>query len=622
MDTRLLKHYEGELAYLREMGAEFATAFPKIASRLGMNGTEVLDPYVERLLEGVAFLSARVQLELELQFPTFTSQLLEIVYPHYLAPTPSMTVVQFVPDAGLTKGFTLPRGTVLRSAFLEGEQTPCQFQTSQDCTLWPVEIAEAEYIDGRGELVAAGIARDVEARAAIRLRLRRIGGEPISELDMDSLTLFFPAGSGANWTLHELFCSDVAAVHARSTDRRADWSMPLVNGAVVPRGMEPSDALLPVPRRSFDGYRLLQEYFAMPERFHFVDLKGIGPALGRAGADEVDIYVVLRNGRPEVAPAVSPAAFALHATPAVNLFQKRCDRIQISGRNYELQVLPDRTAPLDYEVIAVEKVAGISDSGQEDVEFLPFYSPSELTAAGSGHPAYFTLSRRMRQRSEGERLKGVRTSYLGSETYLTLVDARQAPYSDRLEQLSVMALCSNRDLPLLLPGTTADIFHLPDGGPVASIRTLVAPTKPRPTLAQGDAAWRLISHLSLNYLSITDGGGAGGAAALRELVGIYAPLSDRITEKQIEGLVSVGTRPIVRRLTDELLSTAVRGIEITLTFDESYFEGTSVYCMAAVLERFFCRYVTINSFTETVLRTSQRGEVVRWRPLPGRDRVI
>lgn len=625
MDTRLLKHYEGELAFLREMGAEFAQAYPKIAARLGMDGTEVLDPYVERLLEGTAFLSARVQLELELQFPAFTSHLLEIVYPHYLSPTPSMMVVQLQPDAAnaaMKDGYVLPRGTRLRSALSENEQTACVFQTAHEVTLWPVEVAEAEYIDGRGELVAAGMARDIEARAAIRLRLRRIGGERISELSLDRLTLFMPPQSGRSWELHELLATEVMGLAARSTDRRADWVQPLVHGAAVPKGLGPEDALLPVPRRSFDGYRLLQEYFAMPERFHFVELQGLGPAIGRAAGADVDIYILLRDGRPELAPAVTPQAFALHATPAINLFHKRCDRIHVTARDVEHHVVADRTAPMDYEIYAIEQVTGIGNSGADDIDFLPFYSATDLTAAGNTHSAYYTLVRRMRQRSENERLRGVRTSYLGSETFLSLVDARQAPYAADLEQLAVNAVCSNRDLPLLLPGNTPDLFHLPDGGPVASIRTLISPTRPRPTLAQGDTSWRLISHLSLNYLSLIENGSSDGAAPLRELVGIYAPQADKITEKQIEGMLSVTSRPIVRRMSDEVLSTAVRGIEITLTFDESFFEGTSVYLMGAVLERFFRKYVTINSFTETVLRTQQRGEIARWKPQGGLGQLL
>ena len=625
MDTRLMKHYESELLFLRDMGAEFAEAYPKIASRLGMEGVEVLDPYVERLLEGVAFLSARVQLELELQFPAFTSNLLEIVYPHYLAPTPSMMIAAFEPDIGnsaVKSGYVLPRHTVLRSRLAEGEQTPCEFRTSADLALWPIEIAEAEYIDGRGELVAAGVAGHTDARAAVRLRLRRKDGDKIAKLPMDDLTVYLGGGGGNGWALLELLCTQTLGLCGRSTDRRADWAQPLTAGRVRPRGFEQSEALLPTPRRSFDGYRLLQEYFAMPERYLFVELKGLQPALERAEGSDVDIYILLGETRREIGPMVTPEAFTLHAVPAINLFPKRCDRIHVRSTETEQHIVPSRTAGLDFEIYSLDQVVGISGEGEEDVVFRPFYSSTDFTAAGEMHPAYYSIRRRMRQRSEKERLRGVRTSYLGSEVYLTLVDRNQAPYAAALDQLAVRALCSNRDLPMLLSTGDKDVFQLPEGGPVKSIRLPVSPTRPHPTLAQGDTAWRLISHLSLNYLSIVETGRGSAPEALRELIGLYAPLGDRVTEKQLEGIVGVASRPIVRRMSDEVLSTAVRGLEITIEFDESFFEGTSVFVLGAVLERFLRRYATINSFTETVLKTQKRGEIARWRPERGLGRMI
>ena len=318
-----MKHYESELLYLRDMGSEFAEAYPKIASRLGMEGTEVLDPYVERLLQGVAFLSARVQLELELQFPAFTGNLLEIVYPHYLAPTPSMMIAAFEPDvanSAVKNGYVLPRHTSLRSRLSEGEQTSCEFRTAADVTLWPLEIAEAEYIDGRGELVAAGVAGQLDARAAIRLRLRRTDGGQMAELPLDRLTLHTRAGATNGWQLLELLCTQTQGLCGRSTDRRADWAEPLAGGTVTPKGFERDEALLPTPRRSFDGYRLLQEYFALPERFLFVELTGLRAAVRRAEGQDVDIYILLREGRRDIAPTVVPEAFLLHAVPAINLF--------------------------------------------------------------------------------------------------------------------------------------------------------------------------------------------------------------------------------------------------------------------------------------------------------------
>jgi type VI secretion system protein ImpG len=625
MDTRLLKHYENELAFMRDMGAEFAQAYPKIASRLGIDGVEVVDPYVERLLEGVAFLTARVQLELELQFPALTSNLLEIVYPHYLAPTPSMMVAAFEPDmqnAALEDGYLIPRHTEMRSEVTDQDHTPCVFRTSTDVTLWPVEITEAEYIDGRGELVAAGVAQGTDAKAGIRLRLARYGDMPIADLSLDRLTLFLNEQGGKNWALHELLGTQVTGVVGRSTDRRADWVASLPNGGVWPKGFDRDEALLPTPRQSFDGYRLLQEYFAMPERFHFVELTGLSMALTRAKGSDVDIYILLQNGDPEIASGISPEAFTLNATPAINLFHKRCDRVHVTSSRVEHHVVGDRTAPLDFEIYALESLTGISAGGSEDIPFRPFYSADDLTAAGDVHTAYFTQSRKMRQRSEKERLRGVRTSYLGSELFVSLVDNAQAPYGEHLDQLAVQALVTNRDLPLLLPTGGRDVFHLPSGGPVAHIYTPVAPTRPRPTLAYGDTAWRLISHLSLNYLSLVEEDSGQGAAALRELIGIYAPLGSKVIEKQLEGLTAVSSRPIVRRMADEVLSTAVRGLEITVTFDESFFEGTSAYALGAVLERFFRKHVSINSFTETVLVTQSRGEITRWRPETGLGRIV
>ena len=624
MDTRLLRHYETELTFLREMGAEFAASFPKIAGRLGMEGTEVLDPYVERLLEGCAFLTARVQLELELQYPAFTNHLLDIVYPHLMAPTPSMMIAELTPDmanAALSEGALLPRGTALRSDLAEGTQTACVFTTAHDLTLWPIAITQAEYIDGRGELVAAGVVTGIEARAAIRLRLKRPGGAPLDELPLDRLTLFVGGNGNTGWKLHELLCGDCSAVVARGTDRRADWVLPL-RGGIAQRGIDRADALLPTPRRSLDAYRLLQEYFALPDRFYFADICGLAPAMTRCDSDEIDLYVLLRNGRTDIAANVTADAFRLHCVPAINLFARRCDRVPITVADSEQHVVVDRTAALDYEVHSLVSVTGISGKGGADQPFRAFYSADEFTAASGGASAFYSQSRKMRQRTERERLKRTRTNYLGSELFVTLVDIANAPWPPGLSQLAVRAMVTNRDLPLLLPTGGKDVFHLPGGGPVAAITTPVPPTRPVPSLAQGESAWRLISNLSLNYLSLVDTETGTGAEALRELVGLYAPTGDRVVQKQLEGITRVESRPIVRRMADGMLSTAVRGLEISITCDEDYFEGSGPFLLASVLQRFFANYVSLNSFTETVLKTPQRGEIARWRPEKGLGQIL
>ena len=180
MDPRLLRYYNQELQHLRETGAEFAEQFPKIAARLGMHGLEVDDPYVERLLEGVSFLAARVQLKLDAQFPGFTQALLEIVYPHYLAPTPSMLIAQLNPDANdpnLAGGVRVPRGTAMSSLPAADDATACEFRTAHDVTLWPIEIVSAGYFSFAPDLPLNQLPVAHRITGGLRIRLRATRGE-------------------------------------------------------------------------------------------------------------------------------------------------------------------------------------------------------------------------------------------------------------------------------------------------------------------------------------------------------------------------------------------------------------------------------------------------------------
>lgn len=625
MDTRLLKYYETELGFIREMGAEFAEAYPKIASRLGMDGIEIDDPYVERLVESFAFLTSRIQLELEMRYPQFTQHLLEIIYPHYLAPVPSMSIAQITPEAGLDKAYTVARGTRMRTPLYEGDQTACEFRTAHEIDLWPLEISEAQYFASRGEVVAAGFGDGNNARAALRLRLKGPSGMKLNTLDLRHLDIFLPGQDQGPWTLYEHLMADSIGILGRSVNRRDDWIEFPADAKVTARGFDAEDALLPFPGQSFDGYRLLQEFFALPQRFFFVRLAGLDKIMARVDQkNEVDIHILFKDARPELQQLITPDNFALYCTPVVNLQQMRCDRVQVQRKDADHYVVVDRTAPMDYEIYAIESVDGISSEDVDDIEFRPFYAADDFTAAGESHEAYYAVRRRMRQRSERQKLKGTRTSYLGTDVFLSLVDRSEAPYQGDLEQLAVKALCTNRDLPMMVQtkGEVGD-FEPVSGGPIKGIAALTKLSSPKPSMAvDGSAAWRLISHLSLNYVSIDDGDRGTAAAAIRELLGIYTPKGDRNLQKQLEGIVSVETKQIVRRMSDEVLSTAVRGLEVTVTFDESYFEGTGIYLLGAVLESFFAKYVSLNSFTETVIRSTERGEIARWKPRSGRRRTI
>jgi len=626
MDPLLLSLYNRELQYIRELGSEFAKDFPKIAGRLGIEDLECADPYVERLLEGFAFLSARVHLKLEAEFPRFTQHLLETVYPHYLAPVPSMAVVKFQPDlteGALAEGYEVPRGTALRGTMGRGEQTACEYRTAQKTMLWPLEIVEAEYV-GRDVSHVSLPTKLRSARSGLRLKLRTTAGLKFSDLALDSLQIFFGGGQRALRLYEQVFANLMGVVKRSGSSSSIPVELP---GATVARvGFSDDEALLPVSPRSFQGYRLLQEYFSFHQRFLFIELRGLQPAIRATSEHEMELLLLFNRSDPRLENVVDASDFNLFCAPAINLFPHSADRIHVGRTEFEYHVVPDRTRPMDLEVFQVLGLTGYGQQAKTQQRFRPLYAMSDTYRDNAPDGlAYFSVRRQQRVASDRQQLQGPRSSYIGGEVFVSLVDALHAPYSRELVELDVQTLCTNRDLPLLMPlGMGKTDFTLEIGAPVSSIRCVAGPSEPRPSLAQGTGApsWRLVNHLSLNYLSLVDTDQRGGAVALRELLRLYSdPLAPEFG-KQIDGVQSVQSRGIVRRIPGSGPIAFGRGTEISLTFDETSFEGFGVFLLAAVLSEFFARYASINSFTETVLRTVDRGEVTRWPVQIGRRQVL
>ncbi len=616
MDPRLLEFYNRELLYIRELGGEFSRDFPKIAGRLGLDGFECADPYVERLLEGFAFLAARVHLKLDDEFPKFTDHLLEIVYPHYLCPTPSMAIVQFEADPGqgkLEEGFVLDRGTSLRSLMGIGEQTTCEYRTSQPVTLWPINISEAAYTSR--DVVSMRLpSRMKDVKSVLRVRLKSTNGGLFSDMATDRLPIYIRGSDTRAMLLYEQIFADAQGVVLSWMNGPNEESVE-VKSPILPMGFDDSQALLPVVSRSFQGYRMLSEYFAFQQRFLFFELTDLNRYLRRCKSNQVDIIIPFGRLQPRLENVVDAANFGLYCTPAINLFPHRADRIHVNDAEVEFHLVPDRTRPMDFEVHSVLGVTGYDQDSDTMERFRPFYEVSNSDVEGQHPPnQYYALRRTQRELSSKHRRKGPRTSYVGSEVYVSIVDADQSPYKSSLSQLDLRIMCTNRDLPLSMPvGKSTTDFTLETGAPVRSIRCLAGPTEPKPSFceAAGERSWRLISHLSLNYLSLVDGDGKG-AAALREMLSLYQEVYETEAVRQSEGLVSVNAKAIVHRLSQRGPLTFGRGLEVTVTCDESRFEGSGVFLLGAVLSEFFSKYVSINSFTQTVLRTLERGEVMRW----------
>lgn len=624
MDPRLISHYKQELEHLKEMGREFGLQFPKIAGRLNINDQDVKDPYVERLLEGFAFLAARIQLKLDAEFPQFAQRLVEILYPNFLSPIPAMLIAQLTPkqgDAALVDGVAIKRGTALLMPPAGAGATECRFRTAHDLSLWPLEIAGAEYFSHASNLPLERKPEWKRFGAGVRISLKTTAELDFSKIALQDLRLHCSGSDEIAYRLHELICGNALGIFVSTRTASGVQHQTLEADAIVPVGFEEEHALLPVTLRGFEGYRLLQEFFAFPQRFMFFDLCGVGELLRQLGGQEADIVILFSRGDPALLRLVDNTAFSLNCVPAINLFEHRCDRIHIERETQELHVVPDRVRPMDFEVHGITTVKGYGVGLDSERQFVPLYSA--FHSEDQQQQAYFAAKREPRIQSSTQRRDGLRSSYIGTEVFISLVDPREAPFADDLQQVAVTALCSNRDLPILVPksGTGNDLTLL-QSAPVESVRISKGPSRPASANGQGRAAWSLINQLTLNHVALVDTDQQQGATALRQMLRLYASEGDATHQRLIDGLRSIVQKQTVRRLPMPGPIAFGRGVELELTVDEMAFQGSSAFLLGCVLERFFARHVSLNSFTETRVQSLTRGTIMSGRPRCGARLVL
>src|SRR5512140_2773646 len=345
MRDELLGYYERELTFLRQMGKEFAEKYPKIASRLLLEPDKCEDPHVERMLEGFAFLASRVHLKLDDEFPQLTEALLDVLYPHFLAPVPSLSIVQFLLDperANLQAGHTIPRGSTLASPPVRG--TPCRFRTAYPVSIWPVEVSSVRF-----ELPPPA-SPYTAARTVLRLGIRSLGGLPLSELKekvseieehpFARLRFFLHGEAKMVHALYEHLFNNTVALELEAGPKDARVSVPLPLEAIRPVGFEKDEGLLPYTSRSFLGYRLVQEFFTFPEKFLFFDVAGLDAITSRGAQDSLDIVFFGTKPFP-LEKSVNAQTFRLNAAPIVNLFSQLTEPIKLTRLQTEYRVIPD-----------------------------------------------------------------------------------------------------------------------------------------------------------------------------------------------------------------------------------------------------------------------------------------
>ncbi len=613
MNHELLPYYERELLFIRQMAAGFAEQYPDRAAALKLDGSGSEDPHVERLVESFALIAGRIQRKIEDEFPEITEALLDVLYPHYLRPIPSMAIAQFEADpeqGNLTSGYRVPRGSSLYSSPVGG--TVCRFRTAYPVELWPLEIVSAGFSQATqlGIGAAAG-----DAPFALRIECRCLGAADLSKLSMRDLRLFLSGDSQAAHTLYELLFNSVLRVMVRRIDTARIAPLHTVPSPALRQvGFSRDEEMLPYSDRSFQGYRLLQEYFAFPEKFLFFDLTNLD-RIPKAELGQQFEFLILftdfeRRERVRLLEqVVDRSMFQLGCAPVVNLFERFAEPIRVSHTQTEYRVIPDIHAPAATEVYSVNRVTSASQTSGEPREYRPFYSFRHAEHGSHQQDAFWQSVRRPSERS-GDK---------GTEVFLSLLDLDFKPSLPPVESLSVEVTCTNRDLPERLP--VALMFGELDmeSATVLRIRFARAPTAAiRPPLRRG-LQWRLISHLSLNHLSIV----TGGVEALRELLKLYDFTGSPTIVRQIEGISAIASRSKVARVSSPYGLAFCPGIHVELSVDEEQYVGSGVFLLASVLERFFGLYSGLNSFSQLSVKTLQRkGALREWPPRAGEQIVL
>ncbi|MEW5979689.1 MAG: type VI secretion system baseplate subunit TssF [Acidobacteriota bacterium] len=620
MRDELLGYYERELTFLRQLGAEFADKYPKIASRLLLEPDKCEDPHVERIIEAFAFLAGRIHLKIDDELPQITESLFNILYPHYLAPIPSMSIVQFSLDpaqAQLTSGYTIDRGSLLYSRPVQG--TPCRFRTCYPVTLWPIEMTAAS-LESPDRLLS----RTTRTESMLRISLRCINGADLADLKkgldeqaggIDRLRFYINAEWQMAYSLYEMLLNQAVRVELRPAGKkpgaRSAQPVALPPSCLQPVGFELDEGMLPYGPHSFPGYRLLTEFFAFPDKFLFFEVTGLDEAAKAGFGDQWEIVIYFQE-EPRTRVQVDTSTFQLGCCPIVNLFKKIAEPIQLTHQQNEYQVVPDVHRQMATEVYSVDSVYSTDPTVQQTRHYQPFYSYKHGFGEES-EQAFWFASRRPSQRKDDA----------GTEVYLSFVNLGFNPEVPAAETVTAQVSCTNRDLPAKLPfGGREGDFELEGGRGLSRVRCLRKPTATlRPPLRRG-AQWRLLSHLSLNHLSITSGED-GAPDALQEILMLYDFTNSAATRKQIKGIQRVSSRRVVRQMGSLAGVSLVRGIETTIEFDEEQYVGSGVFLFASVLERFLGLYSSLNSFSQLVATTRQReGILKRWPARAGTQIVL
>lgn len=652
MSEQLRANYDQELRNFRRMAYEFANDNKVEAKLLGLDKDKCTDTHVERMIEAFALLTSRIRTKIDDDFPELTDAMFSVLYPHYLAPLPSMGIVQFEPPASasdLTKGLHIPKLSQLHAQevpfeifdadYGESRDTSlsskivsisCKYRTVYPTTVWPIKLIKAELRTGSYPGSWKTV-KKYEANSILQLKFQVSGGKSFEDLNLSTLRLFLRGDDILTSSLYELLLNQIrwpatepgleGISFRNSADPQAQTITPLEKkSCFTPVGFEKDEGILPYIDHAFMGYRLLTEFFAYREKFLFVDLHGWQEARrgGALQSSEVEVLIYLKTALPNnLEQAINEKTFCLGATPIVNLFEIVPDAIERSHQRYDY---PVRLPPC-HEVIQIRDVKHTDPIQEETREYHPFY---DFRHGDREHHRAYWYTKRRASLSKHDR---------GSHVDIHFCNMQFKPTEPQDPKVTLRALCCNRDVPMLLNSSSSLVKFEPKGFS-AQVNMLSPVTETlRPYFNRGTNGnatfWKLLSHLNLNYLSLTGSNKDVRKRPLCEYLALYdfgdsasAATTTRVQEV-IQGIVDIRSERIVELLRPQDKDGGfARGIKITLVLDEDKFTGIGAYLFANVMDHFLGLYASVNSFTKLVLETKQRGKDEKDWPIRSGDQQL
>ena len=573
------QYYQQELSHLRDLAVEFSKAHPALAPMLS---SATQDPDVERLLEGTAFLTGMLRQKLDDEFPEVVHGLMSLIFPHYLRPIPASTVVTFSPKPSLKETLRIPAGVLLDSVPVDG--TKCTFRTCYEVEVHPLSISGArlERPPGRTPTVTVSFA---------------LNGLSLSAWRTDRLRLHITGAYAEAADIFHLLHSHTQRIVVAA--REGGTPLTLTPDQIKPVGLANHESLLPYPANSFPGYRVLQEYFILPEKFLFLDLTGLEAWQDRGPGNEFDLTFELGE-LPAVTPQVRPENFALFATPVINVFEHDADPILLDHRQPEYGIDPSGGKPECYQVYSVESVVGFLPGTVQKREFIPFqfFAPMEEKV-----PAYYI----------NHKSSPIGT---GSRVYISVA---YPPQTEALkpETLSIKLKCTNAEMPTSLQ--VGDISRQTSSSPeLCEFRNIKRPTAPVEPPIGKDTLWRLLSHLSLNLLSLADKDNIKALLRLYIFPGTRDRSANLANEKRIDGIMDLKVRTVNRLFA----GVNLRGQAIDLKLNPDNFASPGdMNLFGAIMDYFLGTYASINCFTQLRVEDSLKGEAHQW-PVRTGDRPL